>query len=63
MEAGDVVMSHVQFLKVEEAGPREHVQSEAGEAVVAHVEDLGPGVNVVRDPGRPRAPALHRHLA
>ena len=63
MKAWDVVMSHIQFLEIHEAGPGEHVYGEAPEAVVTHVEDLGPDVHVVRDHGSPRAPALHCHLA
>ena len=56
-------MANVDLLEIHEAGLGEHVQGEALEAVVAHVEDLGPDVDVVRDSGSPRSPALHCHLA
>ena len=56
-------MTNVDLLEIQKAGSGEHVQAEALEAVVTHVEDLGPDVDVVRDRGRPRASALHRHLA
>ena len=63
MKIGNIVMANVDLLEIHEAGPGEHVQGEALEAVVAHVEDLGPDVDVVRDRGSPRASALHSHLA
>ena len=56
-------MANVDLLEIHEAGPGEHVQGEALEAVVAHVEDLGPDVDVVRDRVSPRSSTLHRHLA
>ena len=56
-------MTDIYLLEIEEAGRGEHVQGEAFQTVVAHVEHLGPGVHVGRDGGGPRAPALHRHLA
>ena len=56
-------MTNVDLLEIQKAGSGEHVQAEALEAVVTHVEDLGPDVDVVRDRGRPRASALHCHLA
>ena len=56
-------MTNVDLLEIQKAGSGEHVQTEALEAVVTHVEDLGPDVDVVRDHSSPRSPALHRHLA